>query len=101
MPFNPKTRARHIGQSIRPDGLASFGPAQANGMFARRSLAKIMIERDNAMCLGARDPKRGGNHWQSLLRDMTQSSLNSMKDRQQRPLKAPMLSNDLIDLTCP
>src|SRR5690606_12095034 len=56
-------------------------------MPACRVLAKVVIEGNDAMDLGATEVERIGNDWQGLLRYIAEFFLNTMKDRQQRSLK--------------
>ena len=91
-------------------GLAGFRPADLYHMAAGRRAAKIMIETDNAVYLGAGELHAGGNQGDSLSRDIAERSLDGVQQWQQsgRHIAVVLhtlsygfsntLGNDVIDL---
>src|SRR5262249_8617656 len=83
------------GERIAAGGLAGFRAAQLQYMPACGLLAEIMVEREHAMNLGAREVERGCDHRDCRFGHVAKGFLQSVQDDQRRALKLCMLGNDL------
>ena len=83
------------GQRIAAGRLAGLGAAELEHVPAGRRAPEVMVEGDDAVHLGAGDVQRLGDHRLGGFVDIAELLLQSVQDRQQRTLKAQMLSNDL------
>ena len=83
------------GQSIAACRLAGFGTAELEHVRPGRRAAEVMVKGDDAVDLGAGNVQLLGDHRLGGLVDVAELLLQSVEDRQQRTLKAQMLSNDL------
>ena len=66
-------------------------------MAARRVLAEVVIEADDAVDFGARQIQPGSNARHGLARDVAELLLDAVQDGQQRPRLVGMSGHDPID----
>ena len=82
--IHPQAALGMLGEPLRAHGLACLGPAQAHGVRPGRRAPEVVVKRDHAMNLGAREVEPLGNQGHRGWRNVTEGRLNSMQHLQQR-----------------
>jgi hypothetical protein len=88
MPSRASARAANAGR------LACFRPAELEYVPARRRVAEVVIEGDDAMELGPRAVERSGDERLGGLVDVAEFVLQGLQNGQQRAVHLAVLRND-------
>ena len=83
------------GERICAGRLAGFRPAEPQDMSPRRLAAKVVIKRNDAMHLGAREIERLRHHGDGRFRDMAECPLQGVQNRQGGAFTPELFRDDL------
>ena len=95
MPVDAEFGQNGCSQILAAHALAGFGTAKLQTVRRARFTAKIVIERDNAMYLGAGQIKRIGDERHGGGADTTELFLQAVQDRKHGAFKPGMSGDNL------
>ncbi len=95
-----KPRLGMLCQAVAPCRLARLSAAKLEDAASCRLAAKIMVEGNDAVHLGAGQVERVRHHRDRCFRHAAKRFLQSLQDGQQRAVPIAMLQNDLVGAIC-